>query len=115
MLRLVPTQVDFRSAQAKSAAEVDDFDAAAEHGGREFHGDLGRRRQEHCAQALGGGRIGRARNDRVAVRQGRNILGIGPVLHQNGLRVRVAFEDANRLRAAIPPEPYDAYLVPVHD
>ena len=74
VLLLVPARIGGGVAKAERAAEIDDLGAGVEHGGREFHGDFGRRGEEDDGQAFGANGVGRARGAaRLGVIDGRRV------------------------------------------
>ena len=116
VLLLVPARICGGVAQAKGAAEIDDLGAGVEHGGREFHGDFGRRGEEHDGQAFGADGIGSARRAaRLRMVDGRGAASlILPVFEKDGFSLGMGGEEADEFGAAIAAEADDACLIFIH-
>ena len=116
VLVLVPARIGGGVAKAEGAAEIDDFGAGVEHGGREFHGNFRRRGEEHDVQAFGANGVRRTRRAawlRVMDGRGRDGL-ILTVFEEDWLGVRVSGEEAEEFGAAVAAEANDACLIIIH-
>ena len=116
VLLFVPARIGGGVAQAESAAEIDDLGAGVEHGGREFHGDFGRRGEEYDGQTFGANGVrstGRAAGLRMIDGRRASAL-ILAVFEEDGLGLRMGAEEADEFGAAVAAEADHACLIFIH-
>jgi hypothetical protein len=116
VLLLVPARIGGGVAQAEGAAEIDHLGPGVEHGGRQFHGDFGRRGEEHDRQFFGANGVrstGRAARLRLVDRRGSAAL-ILPVFQEDGLGVGMGGQQAEEFSATVAVEADDADLIFIH-
>ena len=108
----VPGGVVFRGAQTEGAAEIDDARSGGQHAWSKFHGNFWRRRQEDEVEPRRLDRF-RSAHDSGGTRgpphstRGRQF----PVVEQHGFDRRVARQETDQFRAAVPGVPRDPDFV----
>jgi hypothetical protein len=113
---LVPALVGGRVTQSKRSAEIDDFCAGAEHGGRELHGNSGGGGQEYDRQALGANSVRSAR-DSAGLRIVERLRAAGGILtmfEKDHFGVGMRAEEADEFGATIAGEAGDADVIFIH-
>ena len=112
----VPARIRGGVGKAEGAAEIDDLGTGVEHGGRDFHGDLGRRGEENHGQVFGANGAGRGRGAaRLGVIDGGgSVAVILAMFEEDGLGEGVGGEEAEEFGAAVAVEADDADLMFIH-
>ena len=116
VLFFVPALVGSGVVQSESPAEIDDFCAGVEHGGRKFHGNSGRSGEEDHVQAFGSNSVPSAGNAamlRMVQRLGAP-AGILAMFQKDGVSMGVGVKEADQFGTAIAGEAGDADLIFIH-
>jgi hypothetical protein len=116
VLLFVPARIRGGVAKAEGAAEIDDLCPGVEHGGREFHGDFGRRGKEDYVQTFGADGFGSAGSAaRLWMIDGRGSGAlILTVFKKDGLSVGMGGEEADEFLTTVAAEAEDACLIFIH-
>ncbi len=116
MFLFIPARISGGVGEAEGAAEIDDLGTGVEHGGREFHGDLGRRGEEDNGQVFGANGVGRGRGAaRLGIVDGGGAVAlILAMFEEDGLGVGMGGEEAEEFGAAVAVEADDADLIFIH-
>ena len=104
MRLLVPGGIALGRAQAEGAAQVDDLGAGAQHGRREFHGDVGRSGEKDDSDPFGAHGVGSARERyaRAGAPRMREVsAGVLPMFQQDRGNLGMAVQNPDEFRSAV--------------